>query len=151
MARKFGKGKVAVIVAVVVAVLLFASVPIVNDWTAAQVRADLEKLPLPANTVRVDALSHAGRMTGNGNGMQYLGAILLQSDLPIEAVESHYAPFRADRWDCIVAEYDGGPLEFIDIGQLSFSAAIDAAKQYYVVYSWGSGLAFYKDVDLRGH
>lgn len=132
-------------------VMLFISIPVVNDLTAAQVKNKLEGLPLPENSVQIESLSNAGKMTGNGNGMQYLGAILVQSDLPLGEFESHYFQFRVNQWDCIVTEYYGGQLEFIDIGQLRFSAELDRTKHYYVVYSWGSGLDFYKDWDIRGH
>ena len=131
--------------------MLLISIPVVNDLTAAQVKNRLEGLPLPENSMQVDSLSKAGKMTGNGNGMQYLGAILVESDLSLGEMKSHYAQFRANRWDCLVEVYHGGPLECVDIGNVQFHAELDSSKNYYVVYSWGSGLDFYEDWDLRGH
>lgn len=132
-------------------VLLIISIPLVNNLTAIQVKNRLEKLPLPENSIQIDSLSNAGKMTGSGNGMQYLGAILVQSDLSSEELESHYSQFRVNQWDCLLVEYYGGQLEFIDIGRLYFSTELDPTKNYYVVYSWGSGLEFYEDWDIRGH
>ena len=132
-------------------VLFVISIPIVNDLTAAQIKDRLEQLPLPENSQRIDALSCAGKMVGSGNGMQYLGAILVQSDLSLQELENHYAQYRANRWDCIIAEYHGGDFDFIDTGRLSFSTKLDPTENYYVVYSWGNGLDFFVDWDLRGH
>lgn len=132
-------------------VLLLASIPVVNDLTAAQVKKRLENIPLPETTARIEAISKAGKMTGNGNGMQYLGAILLESDLTMEQLNSYYHPYRSDQWDCLIKEYHGGQLEFVSNGHVQFDAELEPNKQYYVVYSWGSGLDVYKDLDLRGH
>ena len=132
-------------------VLLLASIPVVNDLTAVQVKKRLENIPLPETTTMIEAISKAGKMTGNGNGMQYLGAILLESDLTIDQLNSYYHPYRGNQWDCIIKEYHGGQLEFVSNGRVQFDAELVSAKHYYVVYSWGSGLDVYKDLDLRGH
>ena len=142
---------VGILILVLLLILFLISIPMVNDFTAAQVKNRLEHLPLPENSAQVDSLSNAGKMVGNGNGMQYLGAILVQSDLSLKELESHYAKFRVNQWDCIITEYHGGRLEFIDIGNLHFSTELDATKNYYVVYSWVSGIGFFEEVDLRGH
>jgi len=89
--------KIATVLAVSVAVLglmialLFLSIPAVNDLTAAQIKTKLERLPLPESSVQIESLSNAGKMTGNGNGMQYCGTLLLRSHLTEEEIREHYS------------------------------------------------------------
>ena len=64
--------------------LIPLSIPLVNNGWAAQVKNRLIETPLPENAQCIDSLSCAGKLTGNGNGMQYLGAILIRSELTYE-------------------------------------------------------------------
>ena len=45
---------------------------------------ELCETPLPEKTELIESISRAGKLTGNGNGMQYFGAILIRSDLSLE-------------------------------------------------------------------
>ena len=60
------------------------SIPLINNHTAYKVEKELCETPLPEKTELIESISRAGKLTGNGNGMQYFGAILIRSDLSLE-------------------------------------------------------------------
>ena len=82
-----------IIIAVLIFIPLIMSVVItvVNDNTAADLEKTLVSLPLPENTVFVESLSKAGKLVGNGNGMQYYGAMLISSELSLKELKEYYA------------------------------------------------------------
>ena len=49
-----------------------------------KIEKDLVSYELPTNTKLVDSISVAGKLAGNGNGMQYMGSVLVVSDLSEE-------------------------------------------------------------------
>lgn len=131
-------------------VIFLIACPIVNDFSAKQVRQRLEALPLPENTRVAESFSRAGKLTGNGNGMQFFGAILIESELSLDQLEAYYTAYRKIRWDCIVERQEGKEITAIEHGGAAFQTD-PAGGQFYIVYSWGSGLSPFRDFDLRGH
>lgn len=94
------KLKIIITVIIVIAVLLVSSpfifyggIVIANNNIANNLEKDLKKAPLPENTVLVDSISVAAKMTGNGNGMQYYGAIVVESELSEEELKAHYEEY----------------------------------------------------------
>lgn len=67
-------------VSAVLTVGICASVPAVNDMYAREVARELAAVPLPEGTELIEKTSAAGKFFGNGNGMQYFGAVLLKAD-----------------------------------------------------------------------
>lgn len=126
------------------------SVLVVNNYTARQVEKNLQELPLPEQTVLVDSISKAGKLTGNGNGMQYFGAVLIKSELSIEELETYYATYRDNEWECIVDVQEGQSIGVIDHEILQFSEKVGDSG-YCIVYSWGSGIELFEELDIRGH
>lgn len=49
------------------------SIPLINNHSAHKVEKTLCETPLPEKTELIESLSRAGKLTGNGNGMQYFG------------------------------------------------------------------------------
>ena len=77
--------------------LLFAvGIPIANNAVALGVENELKRIPLPADTELVESTSKSGKLVGNGNGMQYFGAILIKSDLLPEELDAYYQAYRTD-------------------------------------------------------
>ena len=111
---------------------------------------ELCEIPLPEETELIESLSQAGKLTGNGNGMQYFGAILIRSDLSLEELDAYYSGYRSNEWECLVETQEGQSIEVIDHGGLQFSEEIKGSG-YYIVYSWGSGNSLLKELDIRGH
>lgn len=138
-----------VILGVVLIIAGFAvSVPVVNDATARDVEAELVRLPLPVGAERIDSIAQAGKLVGNGNGMQYLGALLIRSDQSLEQLRSFYHAYDDPAVDVIsttgteIGEFHGAS---------GFLARPGEAGTF-VVYAWGHGPGWlYEDFDLRGH
>ncbi len=79
---------------VAVLALFLLLVPFINDCIAKQIEEKLCETPLPVDTEIVDSVSMAGKLAGNGNGMQYFGAVLLKSELSLEELDSYYSAWR---------------------------------------------------------
>ena len=98
----------------------------------------------------IESLSQAGKLTGNGNGMQYFGAILIRSDLSLEELDAYYSGYRSNEWECLVETQEGQSIEVIDHETLQFSEEIKDSG-YYILYSWGSGNSLLEESNIRGH
>jgi len=127
------------------------SIPAVNDLTAKKLELRLMELPLPPDSELTASVSKAGKLTGNGNGMQYFAALLIESELTAAELEAHYSKYRHDMWDCMIKEQSENAIKVIDHGELSFDAELLNNKQYYIVYSWGSGIKPFSLLDIRGN
>lgn len=93
---------------IVILLVLFAvSVPVVNNRLASKVADELKALPLPESSTFIDSVSKAGKLVGNGNGMQFFGAILIKSELSLEDLNKFYETYRKNEWDCIVKTQTG--------------------------------------------
>ena len=126
------------------------SLPLINNHTACKVEKALCEIPLPEKTELIESLSQAGKLTGNGNGMQYFGAILIRSELSLEELETYYSDYRSNEWEYLVEIQEGQSIEVIEHKALQFSEEIEDGD-YYIVYSWGSGNSLLKELDIRGH
>ena len=144
------KIKVVGILAAVVLIGGSLSIPLINNYTAYKVEKALCEIPLPEETELIESLSQAGKLTGNGNGMQYFGAILIRSELSLEELDAYYSDYRSNEWEYLVGTQDGQPIEVIDHRTLQFTEEIKDSG-YYIVYSWGSGNSLLEELDIRGH
>ena len=143
------------IVVIVLPILSYIGIVITNNTIADKIEKDLVAYELPKNTELVDSISIAGKLTGNGNGMQYMGAILVDSDLSKEELKEHYS-FEFDYIE--VNEQDTVNLNFIR--NVSFNADIESRdKTYYSIICWdddrkemfGDFISDLLDFDIRGH
>ena len=144
------KNKVIIYGCLGIVLCFIMSIPIVNDYCAYMVEKKLCAAPLPENTQLIDSVSKAGKLTGNGNGMQYLGAILIQSERTMEQLDSYYLHYRENEWEYLVTVQTDRDLSFIELDHLRFSQEV-TADGYYIVYSWGKGIELYEMLDMRGH
>ena len=147
-ARILAKSLILVLLA---AFLFFLfGVPAVNDLTAVRVKNALCALPLPERTERGDAVAKAGKLVGNGNGMQFYGAILIKSALSEQELAAFYRPFAANEWSCQVARQTTPRIDSIELGAVSFKVSPDSGA-FYRVQTWGDSRFVLRDWDLRGH
>lgn len=152
MRNKIGKIILVIFVIIFTTLIFFLiSCPIVNDISAKQVMKDIEAIPLPDHTQAVAKFSRAGKLVGNGNGMQFFGAVLLESELPLEELDQHYSSYRKTEWDYIVQEQKTQNIDVIEHGLAFFETEMSDEKNYYIVYSWGDGISPFQDFDLRGN
>ena len=139
------------IILITLFILFAVSVPIVNNITAANVAGDLEDIPLPENTELVESISAAGKFVGNGNGMQYFGAVLIKTDRSLDELNSYYSDYRENEFSLLVEKQESGEIAVIEHGSLVFESELSQDENYYIVYSWGDGIDLFADLDLRGH
>lgn len=132
------------------ALFLFVCItaPVANDNAARKTAKALERLPLPSDTKWVETVYKAGKLVGNGNGMQYFGAILIKSELSLEELEEHYSKFEGK--ECVVEVQRGSDVRVIEHGKLTFRTSVEG-DGYYVVYAWGDHVSFFNEFDIRGH
>lgn len=126
---------------------------ILNDIVANNTKKELLKVKLPNNTEIVDSISIAGKLTGNGNGMQYFGAILVKTDLSKEELEEYYNQYRNNEYSFLVEKQNYNIIEMIEHGSYKFENYNENDKEkYFTIYSWGSSKNdFLTELDLRGH
>lgn len=144
--------KVLAIVVLIAVIFLSALIctPAVNDNTAKETANELLDIPLPDHTEFVETVYKAGKLVGNGNGMQYFGAILIKSELSLEELKEYYLSFSENEWECIVEKQTGTDIKVIEHGRLTFKTDIEG-DNYYIVYSWGENDAVFGEWDIRGH
>lgn len=146
--------KVILIIAsavVLLTVCFCVSIPVVNDLYAKKVADELEALPLPENTRIAEKMSAAAKLWGNGSGMQYMGALLIESELPLDELEELYSE---GAMQCRISRQNGKTITVTEHGNYSFKTDIDS-DNYYIVYALGSSDSalqrLYAELDLRGH
>ena len=141
-----------VIIPIVIVCILFVgfivSIPLVNNNSAKNVEEQLLEVPLPDNTEIVESLSKAGKLTGNGNGMQYYGAILIKSQCSREELSDYYSEKLPNT---LVKEQKTQRIEFIEHENLTFETPITNNDNYYIVYMYGSGKKPFSYLDIRGY
>ena len=148
MLKKF---LIVIIFIVVISISLFVVViPLTNNHYAKQVEKELRETPLPEKTEIIDSVSLAGKLVGNGNGMQYFGAILLKSKLSLNNLEDYYSAYQKNEWSYVVEPQKTQIIEVVEHNRISFSEKVDD-EGYYIVYSWGDGPDVLEELDFRGH
>ena len=144
------KNKIGWNIGTVVLIGSVISIPLINNHTAYKVEKALCEILLPEETELIESLSQAGKLTGNGNGMQYFRAILIKSELSLEELETYYSDYRSNEWEYLVEIQEGQSIKVIEHKALQFSEEIEDSG-YYIVYSWGSGNSLLKELDIRAH
>lgn len=127
------------------------SIPLVNDAYARGVESALRALPVPPGTVVEDSSSAAAKLVGNGNGMQYLGALRVSSTRSEQQLQDFYdeqEPVSRSRVSVIPA---GGEVAE-ELARARGVFTHPASDGLYIVYVWGDGPDwFFQTADLRGH
>ena len=146
---------ILLIVIISLPITSYVGIVITNNSIADKIEKNLASYELPANTELIDSISVAGKLAGSGNGMQYMGAILVDSDLSKEELKKYYS----SEFDYIeVNEQETGNLDFIQ--NVSFNADIESGDTtYYSIICWdddrremfGDYISELLDFDIRGH
>lgn len=138
--------------AIIVLLLLFVvSVPIVNDYTATRIETKLKDIPLPEKSSYLESVSQAGKMAGNGNGMQFFGAILIESELSIDELNRFYSDYSNSEMNIVIEEQASQEIKFIEHGKLSFNHELSQSRNYFIIYAWSSGIEPFRSLDVRAH
>lgn len=99
-----------------------------NDIIANKPEKELLAFALPEKTELVESNSVAGKLYGNGNGMQYIGQLLVTSDLSEEELYAHYS--EIDEW--VVIRKQESPVIYEYFPKQKFKN-FDSAKNNYMV------------------
>ena len=152
------KKALAIILSVLILlpVIFYFTIHFTNNHIASLTLNKLEECPLPAGAALEDTLSAAGKFTGNGNGMQYMGAILISGELDIKQVEEHYKN-KLEHFE--IREQSAPVLEFESSKDYSFGEFKNPNLKYFSVINWGSAKDYFSkdisniliDFDIRGH
>lgn len=144
--------KIGYLLGVVMVLIIgfFIACPIVNDITANAVAKDIWSLPTPADTIKVEKVSEAGKLVGSGNGMQFFGAVLIKSNLEIDKLKEFYSTYSENEWSYVVEKQNQSEIQMIEHAKLSFSSEVES-DGFYIVYSWGNGISPFCEFDIRGH
>lgn len=147
---------ILLIVIILLPFVSYAGIAITNNCIADKIEKDLVKYQMPSDTELVDSVSAANKLTGNGNGMQYMGAILVKSALSAEELREYYD----SDFDYIeVRKQESKTLDF-ELHSYKFSKFPEAQDgSYYSVICWDSNrkelvgecLSDFLDFDIRGH
>ena len=140
--------RVAMVFIAVVLLLFSVGIPIANNAIALGVENDLKSIPLPEKTELIESTSKAGKLIGNGNGMQYFGAILIRSDLTLNELSDYYLHKIPN---AVVKEQKLQTIECVEHKELSFKTPITEIENYFIVYLFGSGISPFSELDIRGH
>lgn len=111
---------------------------------------DVKGKNLPENTTYVESFSAAGKLQGNGNGMQYLGGIVIKSDLSVDEIKEYYKQYANEDWEFIVEKQEGQRVLASEHKDINIKAEI-TSNNYYVVYTWGSSDSIFAFFDIRGN
>ena len=79
-----------IIVLLLLPLLFDFAVMFVNDIIANKPEKELINVPLPEKTQLVESNSVAAKLYGNGNGMQYIGQLLVTTELTEEELRDYY-------------------------------------------------------------
>ena len=144
------KGTVMLVTLVVLLLIFLLSIPIVNDNVAKKTAERIKDTQLPNDSEYVESFSAAGKLVGNGNGMQYLGGILIRSEQSLEALKIYYAQFSQNEGEFIVENQRGRNVSMIEHGTLRLESDAEG-DNYFIVYTWGDNDTIFDALDIRGH
>ncbi len=142
------KYKVAIFLIIFLVALILLP-RIINDLTAKSLLNKLMEVKLPNKTKLIDTAYNAGKVLGNGNGMQYYGAILIESDLKYDNLKAYYSKYQKEKLKFEVVKHSENPYNFYS-ENLKFKD-YNKNKKYYIIYYQGNGIPVFKDLDIRGH
>lgn len=144
---------IILIAVILLPVIFYVGIVNANNHIAEKIEKDLLKYELPNSTEIIDSVSLTGKLNGNGNGMQYVGVLLVESELSEEAIKEHYSA-QLDYVE--VVRQEDSKLDFIEHGDYSYDGFPGVeGKSYYSVVCYDSNrsdaFGFLLDLDLRGH
>lgn len=142
---------ISVLILVACLFLFLLLCPVVNDLTAKKAMTRLENTPLPEKTEQLEGVYRAGKLVGCGNGMQFFGAILIESELAPEELEAYYAQYRQKEYEYIVETQTEQEIWAAGENLLIRFQTQMSGKNCYIVYSWADGVYPFLEFDLRGH
>ncbi len=141
--------KKIIIVFLVITFLFYGSVMIINNAIAAMLKHELMNITRNENISVVDSFAKAGKYSGSGNGMQYRGVVIIESNRSLEKLRECY--------DKDGVEITSGDRAKDILKRLGYSKQISNNKEIYVVIKEQSSalknrlIQTLLDFDIRAH
>ena len=134
---------------------LYAGIVVSNNRIAEDLRKQVAGCMLPPGTELVDSAAVAGRLQGNGNGMQYFGVALIHSDLDEGPLRTWYeAQLPKEEYIWVTRRES----ELFDSSTRLFKDYEDDGHYWFVMLSRynpigkdATLLDGLRDIDIRGH
>lgn len=134
--------------ALLLLLFFFLICPLANDGAAKRNLRKVEALPLPEGAEKLESYSASGHLLGRGNGMQYLGLILLRSAQSEEELKLYYAALSKTGEQYNVAAQTGRELAILPGRKHHFKTDISGGDCY-IVYLWGGRNGIFEVLDPR--
>lgn len=149
---------VRIIITLVLLLLIFdTAIMLTNTIIADRVETELLEFELPEKTELADSMSTAQRLYGNGNGMQYIGQLLVTTELTEEELRAYYNGINEEIQvkkleSPVVSEYIP-KLEFKNFDNSKNNYMVEWVKFNPGTFDGYSENFFWKilDWDVRGH
>lgn len=131
-----------------------------NDIIANKPEKELLAFALPEKTELVESNSVAGKLYGNGNGMQYIGQLLVTTELTEEELRAYYEEYDGINGEIQVKKQDS-PVIYEYFPKHEFKK-FDSSKNNYMIelvrFNPGTFDTYFEnffwkllDWDIRGH
>ena len=153
--------KIAVAAPVALIAIVFISVVIIyvaNDSIAKGLEKQLLACEHPTGIEIIDSISVAGKMEGNGNGMQWFGIMLIKSDMSEDALGEWYEKQLSTGENEYISVLKQETSKVFEYGRWHFKNYSDEENYYQVRLVRYSIVGFEESVwesilnsDLRGH
>jgi hypothetical protein len=79
-----------VVAFILIIILPFIIAPLYNNWCLDRFAEQLLSQPLPEETNLLDDIKQCGKLSGNGNGMDFLTVLIIRSDNNLKELELYY-------------------------------------------------------------
>ena len=110
---------ITICVLLLIPVMLYGFVVLKNNAIAKALEQELQTTPLPEDAILLDSVSIAGKLVGNGNGMQYMGSILIATDMSEEELQDFYGKTFEN---VQIRKQEAPAIDFIDRKGYSFES-----------------------------
>ena len=152
------KKSVKIIIALLLLPLILdISIMLANDIIANKPEKELLNFTLPERTQLVESNSVAGKLYGNGNGMQYIGQLLVTTELTEEELRAYYNEINEEinikKLESPVIDEFFPKLEFKNFDSSKNNYMVELVKFNPGTFKDYSESFFWKllDWDIRGH
>ncbi|WP_321383498.1 hypothetical protein [uncultured Enterococcus sp.] len=144
------------LVSIVIVLILtspFLLIPAINNMIIWRMENNLKNIPLPDETSQIQTKGIVGKLNGNGNGVNYLATLVVESNQTLGDLERYYQSYNA-QINIIKQSSYKFKSKLLEHGDLSYQKLKGTREfsNYFTIYSYeaaknGSVLEW----DFRGH
>ncbi|MHC5216486.1 hypothetical protein ACYSNR_07445 [Enterococcus sp. LJL128] len=128
-------------------------IPLINNIVVWRMESELENIPVPKGTKQIQHKSIVGKLNGNGNGVDYLATLVVESKQSLEELQTYYKSYNQEI-DIMSQKNDRFKSNLLERGEIVYQKLKDKAEfsNYYTIYFYRSAkLGSILENDIRGH